>query len=70
MAPAAAASETTVRTGVFELEAGEEPLGRVRGQSEGRKPVADLGPGLRLALLAPVEPDAAATLTSTAGIRD
>ena len=30
VAQAAAVSETTVRKGVFELEAGEEPLGRVR----------------------------------------
>lgn len=40
-----------------ELEAGEEPLGRVRRPGGGRKKVADLDPGLRRALLALVEPD-------------
>ncbi|WP_406326842.1 ISAzo13 family transposase [Streptomyces sp. NBC_00203] len=57
VAQAAAVSETTVRKGVFELEAGEEPLGRVRRLGGGRKRVADLNPGLRPALLALVEPD-------------
>lgn len=57
VAHAAAVSETTVRRGVFELEAGEEPLGRVRRPGGGRKRVADLDPGLRPALLALVEPD-------------
>ncbi|MFE8011083.1 ISAzo13 family transposase [Streptomyces sp. NPDC057418] len=57
VALAAAVSETTVRKGVFELEAGEEPLGRVRRPGGGRKRVADLDPGLRPALLALVEPD-------------
>ncbi|GLV88533.1 hypothetical protein Slala03_82220 [Streptomyces lavendulae subsp. lavendulae] len=57
VARAAAVSETTVRKGVFELEAGEEPLGRVRRPGGGRKRVADLDPGLRPALLALVEPD-------------
>jgi len=57
VAQAAAVSETTVRKGVFELEAGEEPLGRVRRPGGGRKRVADLNPGLRPALLALVEPD-------------
>ncbi|MFC7976493.1 ISAzo13 family transposase [Streptomyces cinereoruber] len=56
-ARAAGVSETTVRKGVFELEAGEEPLGRVRRPGGGRKRVADLDPGLRPALLALVEPD-------------
>jgi len=42
---------------VFELEAGEEPLGRVRRPGGGRRRVADLDPGLRSALLALVEPD-------------
>ncbi|WP_308315313.1 ISAzo13 family transposase [Streptomyces sp. ISL-100] len=54
---AAAVSETTVRKGVFELEAGEAPLGRVRRPGGGRKRVSDLDPGLRPALLALVEPD-------------
>ncbi|MGX1887883.1 ISAzo13 family transposase [Streptomyces sp. NPDC055287] len=57
VAQAAAVSETTVRKGVFELEAGEEPLGRVRRPGGGRKRVADLDRGLRPALLALVEPD-------------
>ncbi|MEU8435400.1 ISAzo13 family transposase [Streptomyces sp. NPDC029216] len=57
VALAAAVSETTVRKGVFELEAGEEPLGRVRRPGGGRKRVTELDPGLRPALLALVEPD-------------
>ncbi len=57
VALAAAVSETTVRKGVYELEAGEEPLGRVRRPGGGRKRVADLDPGLRPASLALVEPD-------------
>jgi hypothetical protein len=56
VAQAASVSETTVRKGVFELEA-EEPLGRVRRPGGGRKRVVDLNPGLRSALLALVEPD-------------
>ncbi|MFG2407952.1 ISAzo13 family transposase, partial [Streptomyces brevispora] len=52
VAQAAAISETTVRKGVFELEAGQEPLGRVRRPGGGRKRAADLDPGLRPALLA------------------
>ncbi|MFF5557286.1 ISAzo13 family transposase [[Kitasatospora] papulosa] len=57
VARAAQVSETTVRNGVFELESGEEPLGRVRRPGGGRKRVADLDPGLRPALLALVEPE-------------
>ncbi|MCX4774857.1 ISAzo13 family transposase [Streptomyces sp. NBC_01285] len=57
VARAAQVSETTVRDGVFELESGVEPLGRVRRPGGGRKRVADLDPGLRPALLALVEPD-------------
>jgi hypothetical protein len=57
VAQAGAVSETTVRKGLFELEAGEEPLGRVRRVGGGRKRVSDLDPGLRPALLALVEPD-------------
>ncbi|MFF5715245.1 ISAzo13 family transposase [Streptomyces sp. NPDC012756] len=57
VARAAEVSETTVRKGVFELEAGEEPLGRVRRPGGGRKRVVDLDLGLRSALLALVEPD-------------
>lgn len=33
VARAAAVSETTLRKGMFELEAGEEPLGRVGGRA-------------------------------------
>lgn len=57
VARAAQVSETTVRHGVFELESGEEPLGRVRRPGGVRKQVADLDPRLRPALLALVEPD-------------
>ena len=57
VARAAGTSETTVRRGVDELEAGEAPLGRVRRRGGGRKKAADVDPGLRPALLALVEPD-------------
>src|SRR3989440_4195633 len=57
VARAASVSETTVRKGVFELETGEEPRGRVRRPGGGRKQAADLDPGLRPALLALVEPE-------------
>ncbi|MFI5977808.1 ISAzo13 family transposase [Streptomyces sp. NPDC051452] len=57
VARAARVSETTVRKGMDELEAGEEPLGRVRRPGGGRKKAADLDPGLVPALLALVEPD-------------
>jgi hypothetical protein len=52
VARAAQVSETTVRKGVDELEAGEEPLGRVRRPGGGRKKAVDCDPGLRPALLA------------------
>jgi Rhodopirellula transposase DDE domain len=59
VARAAGVSETTVRAGVFELEAGEDPLpeGRVRRPGGGRWRAEDLDPGLVPALLALVEPD-------------
>ena len=59
VARAAGVSETTVRDGVFELEAGEDPLpkGRVRRPGGGRKRAEFLDPGLVPALLALVEPD-------------
>lgn len=57
VARAAQVSETTVRNGVDELEAGAEPLGRVRRHGGGRKRAAEVDPGLRPALLALVEPD-------------
>ncbi|MFF5011405.1 ISAzo13 family transposase, partial [Streptomyces phaeochromogenes] len=57
VAQAGQVSETTVRKGVDELEAGEGPLGRVRRPGGGRKKAAEVDPGLRPALLALVEPD-------------
>jgi transposase len=59
VAQAAGVSETTVRKGVFELEAGEEPFppGRVRRPGGGRKSAAQQHPDLLRALLALVEPD-------------
>ncbi|MFI7182125.1 ISAzo13 family transposase [Streptomyces anthocyanicus] len=56
-ARAAGVSETTVRKGMSDLEAGECLPGRVRQPGGGRKRVADLDPGLRTALLGLVEPD-------------
>ena len=55
----AGVSETTVRAGVFELEAGGDPFpgGRVRRPGGGRKSAEELDPGLVPALLALVEPD-------------
>ena len=57
VARAAGVREATVSLGVRELEAGEEPLGRVRRPGGGRKRAADTDPGLVPALLALVEPD-------------
>lgn len=57
VAQAAGVSATTVRKGVDELEAGAEPLGRVRRPGGGRKRAAEVDPELRPALLALVEPD-------------
>ncbi|MFC4114259.1 ISAzo13 family transposase [Nonomuraea zeae] len=59
VATVAGASETTVRAGVFELEAGDEPLddGRVRHAGGGRKPIEEIDPDLIPALMALVEPD-------------
>jgi transposase len=59
VAQLAGVSETTVRKGVFELEAGQAPLppGRVRRPGGGRKPAARQDPALVPALLALVEPD-------------
>jgi transposase len=57
VARAAGVREGTVSLGVDELEAGTEPLGRVRRPGGGRKRAADLDPGLLPALLALVEPD-------------
>lgn len=59
VAAVAGVSEATVRTGVFELEAGEAPFpeGRVRRPGGGRKSAEELDPGLIPAVLALVEPD-------------
>jgi hypothetical protein len=57
VARAAGVREATVSLGVRELEAGDEPLGRIRRPGGGRKRAADLDPGLVPALLALVEPD-------------
>src|SRR5512144_1064865 len=57
VARAAGVREATVSAGVDELEAGAEPLGRVRRVGGGRKRAVDLDPGLRPALLALVEPE-------------
>jgi hypothetical protein len=59
VARVAGVSETTVRRGMFELEAGEEPFppGRARRPGGGRKPAARQDPDLVPALLALVEPD-------------
>jgi hypothetical protein len=57
VARAAEVREATVSLGAAELEAGVEPLGRVRKSGGGRKRLADLDSGLRPALLALVEPD-------------
>src|SRR5260370_32457060 len=59
VAEVAGVSETTVRTGVFELEAGEAPFpeGQVRRGGAGRKSAADLDRALVPALLALVQPD-------------
>jgi hypothetical protein len=57
VARAAGVREATVSLGVRELEAGEEPLGRVRRPGGGRKRAAEVDPGLVPALLALVEPD-------------
>src|SRR3954452_16635594 len=59
VADAANVCATTVRTGVAELEAGEEPLpaGRARRGGGGRKRASELDPGLAAALMALVEPD-------------
>ena len=59
VALAAGVSEATVRSGVFELEAGGDPLpgGRVRRPGGGRRPAEDQDPQLVPALLSLVEPD-------------
>src|SRR5262249_2574651 len=59
VAQVAGVSETTVRTGVFELEEGQDPFpdGRARREGGGRKSTEELDAGLVPALLALVEPE-------------
>ena len=57
VARAAGVSRVTVTGGVRELEAGDEPLGRTRRTGGGRKAVTETDPGVRVALLALVEPE-------------
>jgi hypothetical protein len=57
VARAAGVGEAMVWRGVSELEAGQEPLGRVRRAGGGRKRVADNDPDMVTALLTLVEPD-------------
>ena len=59
VAQVAGVSESTVREGVFELEAGQDPFpaGRARRQGGGRESAEELDAGLVPALLALVEPD-------------
>ncbi len=57
VARAAGVNPVTVSKGADELEAGEEPLGRVRRTGGGRKPLTSTDPGLVAALLGLVEPD-------------
>jgi hypothetical protein len=56
VARAAGVSAVTVAKGVTELDAGEEPLGRMRRPGGGRKPVTATDPGVVSALLSLVEP--------------
>jgi transposase len=58
-AQVAGMSETTVRRGVAELEAGEDPFpdGRARAAGGGRRRAEDSDPAVLAALLAMVEPD-------------
>src|SRR5215469_13242571 len=57
VARAAGVREATVSAGVYELESGEAPLGRVRRPGGGRKRAADTDRGLVPALLALIEPE-------------
>jgi len=59
VAQVAKVSETTIRKGLLELDAGEGPvpLGRARRPGGGRKRAEDNDPGLVPALLGLVEPD-------------
>src|SRR3954452_20340241 len=57
VAQAAGVREATVSAGVDELDAGAEPLGRVRRPGGGRKRAVELDAGLRPAFLALVQPE-------------
>src|SRR5215468_9248039 len=57
VARAAGVREATVSLGAAELEAGAEPLGRVRRPGGGRKRAADTDPGMVPALLALAGPE-------------
>src|SRR6478672_5240570 len=56
VAAASGASRSRISQGIAELEAGEEPLRRVRRVGGGRKKLAATNPALVAALLAMVEP--------------
>ena len=56
VARASGSARSRVQQGVAELEAGVEPLGRVRRSGGGRKTLTEKDPGLLPALLALVEP--------------
>ncbi len=56
VAQASGASRSRISQGVAELEAGQAPLGRVRREGGGRKPLTATDPALLAALLALVEP--------------
>ena len=56
VARASGSSRSRVQQGVAELEAGVEPLGRIRRTGGGRKTLTEKDPGLLPALLALVEP--------------
>src|SRR6478609_8357839 len=59
VALASGASRSRISAGVAELESGQAPLGRVRREGGGRKPLTATDPALLAALLALVEPDPA-----------
>jgi len=56
VAQASGASRSRISQGVADLEAGQAPLGRVRREGGGRKPLTATDPSLLAALLALVEP--------------
>ena len=56
VARASGSARSRIQQGVAELEAGTEPLDRVRRAGAGRKPLTEKDPGLLPALLALVEP--------------